>query len=293
MKAQAQKYQSGVYKSKTFRFSVRVGLDINYRFIAQRKRISVETCENCGRTIGKLETPRIWDEHVVCAACHDILAKSAEKSGYTPVSQRESRPAGLPSKTGYIPAAERKGQVAGSQKLFVGETRFFADGVRVTTERIYGKDGKWFPVKHVTAVFPSNGFIWKIVDVYDLVEEYRRYKFSSSALRPPIHRRHPRHKWLRYDSPGVRQLVYLVVGSATLGRDSNIYCQPQLTTNRTTPRRFCRLRFWRFSCLPPSGPTKRLELFLSGHCLGVANLFRLTAATFSQSRASRRQQSFL
>ena len=31
---------------------------------------ATETCANCGTAIGKLETPCVWQEHVVCAACH-------------------------------------------------------------------------------------------------------------------------------------------------------------------------------------------------------------------------------
>lgn len=38
--------------------------------------LPTETCENCGRVIGKLETPRAFDGHVVCAECHARLAKS-------------------------------------------------------------------------------------------------------------------------------------------------------------------------------------------------------------------------
>ncbi len=36
---------------------------------------AVETCDNCGRPIGKLETPHLWNDHVVCAACAETLAK--------------------------------------------------------------------------------------------------------------------------------------------------------------------------------------------------------------------------
>lgn len=36
-------------------------------------RSELETCENCGRVIGALETPHIHDEHVVCAECADRL----------------------------------------------------------------------------------------------------------------------------------------------------------------------------------------------------------------------------
>jgi TM2 domain-containing membrane protein YozV len=33
-----------------------------------------EVCENCGGTIGKLETPYVWQEKVVCAGCHARLS---------------------------------------------------------------------------------------------------------------------------------------------------------------------------------------------------------------------------
>lgn len=32
-----------------------------------------ETCENCGRKIGKLETPRLFQERVVCHQCWNLL----------------------------------------------------------------------------------------------------------------------------------------------------------------------------------------------------------------------------
>lgn len=32
-----------------------------------------ETCANCGGAIGNLETPRVWNDHVVCVACHEKL----------------------------------------------------------------------------------------------------------------------------------------------------------------------------------------------------------------------------
>jgi predicted RNA-binding Zn-ribbon protein involved in translation (DUF1610 family) len=34
----------------------------------------METCENCGRQIGKLETPRVHENHVLCAECWTRLA---------------------------------------------------------------------------------------------------------------------------------------------------------------------------------------------------------------------------
>lgn len=35
---------------------------------------TVETCENCGRMIGRLETPHLYGEHVVCTTCHGHLS---------------------------------------------------------------------------------------------------------------------------------------------------------------------------------------------------------------------------
>jgi hypothetical protein len=36
-----------------------------------------ETCANCGRTIGRLETPHVWQNAIVCAQCRKML--EAEK----------------------------------------------------------------------------------------------------------------------------------------------------------------------------------------------------------------------
>ena len=32
-----------------------------------------ERCENCGEFIGRLETPRVWKNHVICAKCEEKL----------------------------------------------------------------------------------------------------------------------------------------------------------------------------------------------------------------------------
>ena len=31
--------------------------------------VATDKCENCGRSIGKLETPHVWQDHIVCADC--------------------------------------------------------------------------------------------------------------------------------------------------------------------------------------------------------------------------------
>ena len=37
----------------------------------------VDHCENCGRSIGRLEQPHVWRKHVVCAECHVHLSTPA------------------------------------------------------------------------------------------------------------------------------------------------------------------------------------------------------------------------
>lgn len=44
-----------------------------------------EVCANCGRMIGKLETPYVWREKVVCEPCHKVLA-SGQSSPMIPSS---------------------------------------------------------------------------------------------------------------------------------------------------------------------------------------------------------------
>jgi hypothetical protein len=36
----------------------------------------MDICENCNRTIGKLETAHVWQNHIVCPSCHSQLAKN-------------------------------------------------------------------------------------------------------------------------------------------------------------------------------------------------------------------------
>ena len=41
----------------------------------EERGTTMETCANCGRTIGNLETPAVWNGSVVCADCHGILER--------------------------------------------------------------------------------------------------------------------------------------------------------------------------------------------------------------------------
>ncbi len=44
----------------------------------------MEHCENCGQPIGGLETPQVWDEHIVCRQCKSRLQKSDTMIPTTP-----------------------------------------------------------------------------------------------------------------------------------------------------------------------------------------------------------------
>jgi|GEM_PF-5113869 len=44
----------------------------------------MEDCENCGTRIGKLETPHLWQERVVCAECHKKLTVASARSMASP-----------------------------------------------------------------------------------------------------------------------------------------------------------------------------------------------------------------
>ena len=46
--------------------------------------VSVETCANCGKQIGGVETPWAWREYVVCAACHAILRAAEPAAALCP-----------------------------------------------------------------------------------------------------------------------------------------------------------------------------------------------------------------
>jgi hypothetical protein len=39
--------------------------------------VKTETCENCGATIGALETPYLWQESTVCVECYERLSRRA------------------------------------------------------------------------------------------------------------------------------------------------------------------------------------------------------------------------
>lgn len=54
-------------------------------------------CENCGRTVGRLEKVELWDNHIVCQACHPLLVRASPPPKPPPDPKREAAAAASPS----------------------------------------------------------------------------------------------------------------------------------------------------------------------------------------------------
>ncbi len=47
--------------------------------IVTRNTDDLESCANCGEHIGKLETPYLWEQYVVCESCYEKLSLAKAK----------------------------------------------------------------------------------------------------------------------------------------------------------------------------------------------------------------------
>jgi hypothetical protein len=45
---------------------------------------AMEKCANCDRVIGKLETPQVWQDQIVCAECYGRLSSTPVSNGHAP-----------------------------------------------------------------------------------------------------------------------------------------------------------------------------------------------------------------
>ena len=95
-----------------------------------------ETCANCGRQIGKLETPMVWKQHVVCQACRKLLQDS-ESGGH-------QSPGGIGHAAG---AAEDSGGQANPPAA-----GYDANAYDKATEKILGQPG------HNPDAYPKGAF---------------------------------------------------------------------------------------------------------------------------------------
>lgn len=59
--------------------------------------MATEICENCGRAVGKLETPCVYQEHIVCSDCDTRL-----RSGISPVGVQPIEKTGKEFKAGML-----------------------------------------------------------------------------------------------------------------------------------------------------------------------------------------------
>lgn len=108
-------------------------------------------CTNCGTMIGRLETPHLWGEHIVCAACYQRLA---------------------------VPAQAVESPTIAQEPPIV----FRANGVTVTTDGIRGPDAA-IAMSQILSVKSRRPF-WPggiVVDVYDLVERPHSFFFKSKT----------------------------------------------------------------------------------------------------------------
>lgn len=67
---------------------------------------TLETCENCGRTIGALETPYLWQSRTICFECRQRLEKEALQAATSKSPSTPARSGILVSATPDIPPME-------------------------------------------------------------------------------------------------------------------------------------------------------------------------------------------
>jgi hypothetical protein len=76
-----------------------------------------EQCGNCGQAIGKLETPRVWQDHVVCAACHAKLNAGTTTATPPPVTPMPPAPPALDPQQPTLPGVRTIEQTGKQWKL--------------------------------------------------------------------------------------------------------------------------------------------------------------------------------
>lgn len=117
---------------------------------AETMRTKVETCANCGATIGRLEQARLWQDNVVCARCHERLAPAQvpppgmSRSPGRDVAETISPTFGVPD-----PAddeAERRPQ------------SFFYGSVRLTPSQL-SIGATTYPIRNIASVSTSSVMI--------------------------------------------------------------------------------------------------------------------------------------
>lgn len=124
--------------------------------IVKRDPDNPDGCFNCGRRIGRLETPHLWDGHVVCYECRERLEKQLPQSANTDIAKST--------------AAEPMHDIT-----FNAEGVFVADKIVIGPELMLRAS----EISYVTSksAFLMNG-TW--VEIFDLVERRTSIGFKSS-----------------------------------------------------------------------------------------------------------------
>ena len=77
---------------------------------------TAESCANCGRTIGKLETPYLWQENTVCKSCYALLSAPEPTTPVpTGVGTRVESPGAIAGITAELGRGQSLGELAARQ----------------------------------------------------------------------------------------------------------------------------------------------------------------------------------
>jgi len=132
---------------------------------------NLEQCANCDAIIGRLETPFIWRDEIVCAACHRKLS-DATASKPPPLKPEELGPEDIVRSV--ISPYDKSDWERMKGPSTSDEILFREDRVEVTRTQVRWPGGS-LPLAQVLTLASRTPFFWNgyNVEITDLVE--RRY----------------------------------------------------------------------------------------------------------------------
>jgi hypothetical protein len=113
-----------------------------------------ERCENCGREIGKLETPMLWNDRIVCVKCRIALAEAYVASQAHPLQYAQ------PAPEHSVQTIEKTGKKWKRQMLFAAGLCII--GIFVSCAGVNGGP-RGNPLGQVGVLMIIVGFFWGIV----------------------------------------------------------------------------------------------------------------------------------
>lgn len=137
----------------------------------------ITTCENCGTTIGKLETPYIYGEHIVCAVCYGRITRSMAVEAASPDRDQDLRSTSGQQSLDYERQPPPELATAPQASASVGISIFDAEGVTVTQTEVVDRLGR-VPLSAISMVKVDIRIPWgRTVTVFDLADRTVRYNF--------------------------------------------------------------------------------------------------------------------